>query len=78
MCNSREEVLKNLEGDCETSVGILAEIKGQNIELDVELYSIDGSERFNEKKSKKIKLAKDLGKEVGISLKKISKGSYKR
>ena len=75
---AEREVLKNLEGDCETSVGILAEIKGQNIELDVELYSIDGSERFNEKKSKPIKLAKDLGKEVGISLKKISKGSYKR
>ena len=75
---AEREVLKNLEGDCETSVGIFAEIKGQNIELNVELYSIDGSERFNEKKSKPIKLAKDLGKEVGISLKKISKGSYKR
>ena len=49
---AEREVLKNLEGDCETSVGILAEIKGQNIELDVELYSIDGSERFNEKKIK--------------------------
>ena len=75
---AEREVLKNLEGDCETSVGIFAEIKGQNIELDVELYSIDGSKRFNEKKSKPIKLAKDLGKEVGISLKKISKGSYKK
>ena len=75
---AEREVLKNLEGDCETSVGIFAEIKDQNIELDVELYSIDGSKRFNEKKSKPIKLAKDLGKEVGISLKKISKGSYKK
>ena len=28
---AEREVLKNLEGDCETAVGIFAEIKGQKI-----------------------------------------------
>ena len=71
-------VLKILEGDCETAIGVYAEIIDQNIEIEAELFSIDGSKRFDEKKSKPIKLAKELGKEVGLILRNKSKGSYKK
>tara|TARA_B100001057_G_C22783230_1_gene924489 strand:- start:402 stop:1319 length:918 start_codon:yes stop_codon:yes gene_type:complete len=70
-------VLKILEGDCETAVGVYAEIKRKKIELSAELFSIDGSERFYEKKSKNLSEAESLGKEVGEILKKKSNYTYK-
>ena len=71
-------VLKVLEGDCETAVGVYAEIKNQNIKINAELFSIDGVQRFYENRSKKIEFAEKLGKEVGIVLKKKSNYSYKK
>ena len=71
-------VLKVLEGDCETAVGVHAQIYDKTIRLNAELFSIDGSKKFYETKSDEIKLAKKLGKEVGEILKIKSNNSYKK
>mgnify|MGYP003969744353 FL=1 len=76
--NAERNVLKVLEGDCETAVGAHAIIEGDEIFLEAELFSLDGSQRFYEKKSSKIENAKSLGKEVGQILKIKSNNSYKR
>ncbi len=67
-----------LEGDCETAVGAHAIIKGDEIILEAELFSLDGGDRFYEKKSSKIENATTLGKEVGQILKTKSNNSYKK
>ena len=71
-------VLKILEGDCETAIGVHAEIKEDEIELNAELFSIDGTERFCEKISGKIESAENLGEKVGKILKEKSNNSYKK
>ena len=76
--HTERNVLKVLEGDCETAVGAHAIIEGNEIILEAELFSLDGSNRFYEKKSSKIENAKILGKEVGQILKAKSNNSYKR
>ncbi len=75
---AERSVLKILEGDCETAVGVYAKINGEKIELNAELFSIDGTKRFYEKKSKKILQAESLGEEVGETLKIKSNNSYKK
>ena len=75
---AERNVLKILEGDCETAVGAIAKINEENISLEAELFSLDGKERFYHKDSKEIKFAFELGKEVGLILKKESKNSYKK
>ena len=75
---AEREVLKILEGDCETAVGAISKIEGNNIYISAELFSIYGKERYYFKSSKNINLSKDLGKEVGKILKEQSKGSYKK
>ena len=75
---AERNVLKILEGDCETAVGAHAIIEGDKIILEAELFSLDGGQRFYEKKSSKIENAKELGKEVGRILKTKSNNSYKK
>ena len=75
---AERNVLKVLEGDCETAVGAHSIIQGDAIVLEAELFSLDGSQRFYEKKSSKIENAEELGKEVGQILKKKSNNSYKK
>jgi len=75
---AERNVLKILEGDCETAVGVFAKIEKDNISLEAELFSLDGKERFYYKASKELKLASELGKEAGTILKKDSKNSYKK
>ena len=75
---AERNVLKILDGDCETAVGAIAKINEENISLEAELFSLDGKERFYHKDSKQIKFAFELGKEVGLILKKESKNSYKK
>ena len=75
---AERNILKVLEGDCETAVGAHATIKEDEITLEAELFSLDGIQRFYEKKSSKIENAKELGKEVGQILKTKSNNSYKR
>ena len=76
--HAERNVLKILEGDCETAVGVHAIIEGDELILEAELFSLDGSQRFYEKKSSKIENAKELGKEVGRILKFRSNNSYKK
>ena len=76
--HAERNVLKVLEGDCETAVGAHATIDGDIITLEAELFSLNGEQRFYEKKSSKIENTKDLGIEVGKILKLKSKNSYKR
>jgi hydroxymethylbilane synthase len=76
--HAERNVLKILEGDCETAVGVHAEIYGDKITLEAELFSLDGSQRFYEKKTSKIENAKELGKEVGEIIKIKSNNSYKK
>jgi hydroxymethylbilane synthase len=75
---AERNVLKVLEGDCETAVGVHAVIVGDELVLEAELFSLDGSERFYEKKISKISNAKAIGKEMGQILKKKSNNSYKK
>ena len=76
--NAERNVLKVLEGDCETAVGAHAIVEENKIILEAELFSLDGKQRFYEKKSSEIENAKELGKEVGQILKKKSNNSYKK
>ena len=76
--HAERNVLKVLEGDCETAVGAHAIIEENEITLEAELFSLDGNQRFYEKKSSKIENAKELGKEVGQILKIKSNNSYKK
>ena len=76
--HAERNVLKVLEGDCETAIGTHATIKGDQITLQAELFSLDGKKRFYEKKSSKINNASELGKELGEILKIKSNNSYKK
>ena len=71
-------ILKVLEGDCETAIGAHSIIDGDKITVEAELFSLDGSDRFYEKKTGNINDFKKLGKEVGEILKIKSNNSYKR
>ena len=76
--HSERNVLKVLEGDCETAVGVYSKIEGSKITLEAELFSLDGLERFYEKKTGRIEDYSEIGKEVGEILKLKSNNSYKR
>jgi hydroxymethylbilane synthase len=75
---AERNVLKVLEGDCETAVGAFANIENNQINLEVELFSLDGKDRFYLKSSKSVDRADELGIEVGKALKKDSNDSYKK
>ena len=76
--HAERNVLKVLEGDCETAVGVHATVDEDKITLEAELFSFDGKQRFFEKRSSKIENSKVLGTEIGKILKLKSKNSYKR
>ena len=78
LANTEREVLKVLEGDCDTAIGTFSNIEGNNINLVAELFSVDGKKRYFIKDTKKVELAKELGREIGEALKLKSEGSYKR
>ena len=75
---AERNVLKVLEGDCETAVGVFASIDGNKINLEAELFSLDGSKRFYLNSSKHVDQAEELGIEIGKKLKKVSNNSYKK
>ena len=76
--NAERNILKVLEGDCETAVGAHSIIDGNNIIVEAELFSLDGLKRFYEKRSEKIQKFKEIGNEIGQILKKKSNNSYKK
>tara|TARA_B100000674_G_scaffold142619_1_gene112366 strand:+ start:71 stop:988 length:918 start_codon:yes stop_codon:yes gene_type:complete len=76
--HAERNILKVLEGDCETAIGAHSIIDGDNIIVEAELFSLDGSKRFYEKKNVKIEKFREIGKEIGQILKTKSNNSYKR
>ena len=76
--HAERNVLKVLEGDCQTAIGVYSKIDGEVIVVEAELFSIDGSQRFYEKKSNRIDKFKEVGKQIGQNLKIKSNNSYKR
>jgi len=76
--HAERNVLKVLEGDCETAIGVHSIIDGDYIVLEAELFSLDGSRRFYEKKIVKIEKFREIGIEIGQILKTKSNNSYKR
>jgi len=71
-------VLKVLDGDCETAVGVSTKIQKKKITIQAELFSLDGKKRFYEKGKADLNLANDLGVKIGKLLKKKSKNLYKK
>ena len=71
-------ILKVLEGDCETAIGAHSIIEGDKITVEAELFSLDGSQIFYEKKSGNVSKFKEIGIEVGNALKIKSNNSYKK
>ena len=66
---AERNVLKVIEGDCDTAVGVFASIDDNTINLEAELFSPDGKDRFYSKSFKSIDKAADLGIEIGHLLK---------
>ncbi|MAV81115.1 MAG: hydroxymethylbilane synthase [Flavobacteriales bacterium] len=78
LVNAEREVLKVLDGDCETAVGVTSEIREKKLFITAELFSIDGNTRFFCEASSELKESEKTGKEVGKKLKLQSKGNYKK
>ncbi len=76
--HAERNVLKVLEGDCQTAIGVYSKIDGEAIVVEAELFSIDGSQRFYEKKSDRIDKFKEVGDQIGQNLKIKSNNSYKK
>ena len=76
--HAERNILKILEGDCETAVGIHSKIDENKITVEAELFSLDGSQRFYEKKSDKLENFRELGNEIGQILKIKSNNTYKK
>ena len=71
-------ILKVLDGDCETAIGAHSVVDGDKVIVEAELFSLDGKQRFYEKKVGNLNEFKEIGKEIGILLKTKSNNSYKR
>ena len=78
IANAERNILKILEGDCDTAVGVYAKIDKELINIKAELFSVDGKQRFFVEESENKKMVKDLSIKIGEKLKSESKGSYKR
>ena len=78
LAKTEREVLKILEGDCDTAVGVYAKIESQKINLKAELFSVDGNKRYFMNESEEKNSFLKLGKNIGEQLKIESKGSYKK
>tara|TARA_Y100001970_G_scaffold278027_1_gene383124 strand:+ start:1031 stop:1951 length:921 start_codon:yes stop_codon:yes gene_type:complete len=75
---AEKNVLKVLDGDCDTAVGVHASIYNNKISMLSELFSLDGSKKFYRKEECDISEFKELGLNVGNFLKVESKNCYKR
>jgi len=78
LANAEREVLKILEGDCDTAIGVYAKIENEKINLKTELFSVDGNERYFVNESGEKESFLSLSKSIGEQLKSKSKGSYKK
>jgi len=75
---AERKVLKILEGDCHTAVGIFSNINKDDFEICGELFSLDGNQRFFKIIKDKISNFLKASIELGEYLKIESKDSYKK
>ena len=75
---AEREILKVLDGDCETAVGAISKIQKDKIIIKGELFSLDGTKRYYHEVTCDLKDAFIGGSEVGKRLKEKSKGDYKK
>ena len=78
IANAERKILKILEGDCDTAVGVFANIDKDLVNIKAELFSVDGKQRFFVEESENKTMVKDLSIKIGEKLKSESKGSYKK
>ncbi len=78
IANAERKILKILEGDCDTAVGVFARIDKDFVNIKAELFSVDGKQRFFVDESEDKKMIENLSIKIGEKLKSESKGSYKR
>ena len=78
IANAERNVLKILEGDCDTAVGVYAKITKDIVNIKAELFSVDGKQRFYVDESENEKMINDLSIKIGEKLKSEAKGLYKR
>ena len=78
IANAERKILKILEGDCDTAIGVYAKIDQDFVNIKAELFSVDGKQRFFVDESEDKKMIEDLSIKIGEKLKSESKGSYKR
>ena len=74
IANAERNVLKILEGDCDTAVGVYAKIIKDIVNIKAELFSVDGKQRFYVDESENEKMINDLSIKIGEKLKSESKG----
>jgi len=75
---AEREMLKTIQGDCDTAVGGLAMINSNLITLKSELFSTDGKKKFSAKTSGRIEEAKKIGIKVGQELIVKAGNTYKK
>ncbi len=75
---AERRVLKVLDGDCETAVGVSSKIYKKKFFIESELFSLDGKKRFYEKAKSNLNLGLKLGTSIGKRLKKKSNNLYKK
>ena len=78
IANAERKILKILEGDCDTAIGVYAKIDQDFVNIKAELFSVDCKQRFFIDESEDKKMIQDLSAKIGEKLKSESKGSYKR
>ena len=75
---AERNVLKVLEGDCETAVGAISIINNGNITLQGELFSLDGKQKFIAKTSGELNKAREIGIKIGKELIALAGDTYKK
>jgi len=76
--HAERKVLKILEGDCYTAVGVFSKINKDNFKISGELFSLDGKQRSFKVIEDKISNFLKVSIELGNYLKRESKDSYKK
>ena len=75
---AEREMLKTIEGDCDTAVGGLATIDNNLITLRSELFSLDGKQKFIAKTSGELNKAREIGIKIGKELIAQAGNTYKK
>ena len=75
---AEREMLRTIEGDCDTAVGGLATIDNNLITLKSELFSLDGQQKFIAKTSGELNKAREIGIKIGKELIAQAGNTYKK